>query len=56
MHQSNISQGVCVRARKEECAFLIIRSVNPFGFVPYSETHVEIITLRQMIIGSQEAS
>lgn len=56
MHQSNIPQGTCVRARKEECAFAITQPVNPFGFVPYSETHVESITLRQIILGSQTAS
>lgn len=56
MHQPNIPQGIYVRARKEECAFAVTQPVNPFGFVPHSEAHVESITVRQMILGSQEAS
>lgn len=56
MHQSNTPQGIYVRARKEECAFAVTQPVNPFGFLPHSEAHVESITVRQMILGSQEAS
>lgn len=56
MHQSNIPQGIHVTARKEECVFAATQPVNPFGSVPHSEAHVESITVRQMILGSQEAS
>lgn len=56
MHQSNIPQGIYVRARKEECAFAVTQPVNHFGFVPHSEAHVESITVRQMILGSKAAS
>lgn len=56
MHQSNIPQGMYVRARKEEFASAATQPVNPIGFVPYSEAHVESITVRQMILGSQAAS
>lgn len=43
MHQSNIPQGIYVR--EGECAFAVTQPVNPLGFVPYSETHVESIVL-----------
>lgn len=56
IHQSNIPQGMYVRAREEECAFAVTKPVNAFGFVPYSEAHVESITVRQMILGSQAGS
>lgn len=56
MHQSNIPQGIYVRARKEECAFAVTQSVNPFGFVPHSEAHVESITVGQVILASKAAS
>lgn len=37
MHKSDTPQGICVRARKEECAFAVTQQANHIGFVPHSE-------------------
>lgn len=38
MHKPDTPQGICARARKEECAFAVTQLASDIGFVLHSET------------------